>query len=194
MAKAIEGEILATGLVENIAAYIAACAFPPESFVLAEHFPRQVVADPQERQDLLRFARLADGIDLSLYTSGRVFHRDFELRWERDSRGTRAVYLGRARDLPALTMLDKWQEGLQQDQRSYYLFGAHLRAETLEHMGLPEGQGYYAEVRIPRLLRYPEKARRVRLVVCEYRVEQTHQLQLFRFQDLRPAEGEHESI
>ena len=69
--------------------------------------------------------------------------------------------------------------------------GELLDTTRLTSMGL-EGDGekepisYYAEVRIPRLLRYPApaKARRVRLVVCEYTDEDTGSVQLFRFQDL----------
>lgn len=191
-------EILATGVVQDITAFIHACRFPPAAFVLVEQLPQHVIAHPQERQDLLRFARLSDGIDAGLYTSGRVFHPDFELRWEPEAHKTRVVYLGQARDLPELSpgkKLDEWQAGLQPREKSYYLFGKYLNKKELERMGLPEGQGYYAEVRIPRLLQYPEKARRVQLVVREYLEKRTNQVQLFRFQDLKPAEeNKHESV
>ncbi len=53
-------------------------------------------------------------------------------------------------------------------------------------MGIPPepDKDYYAEVRIPRLLRYPElteKPRRVQLAVREYTDEKTGRVQLFRF-------------
>ena len=72
----------------------------------------------------------------------------------------------------------------------YYLFGEYLDAETLREMRKEPGEGYYAEVRIPRLLQYPAppKAQRVRLLVCEYIDEDMGQVKLFRFQDLKDAE------
>jgi len=191
-------EVLSTGLVRDIGAFVAACAFPPAAFVLVERFPQHVLAHLQERQGLLRFAHLSDGIDAGLYTSGRVFHPDFELRWEQEGHKTRVIYLGQARNLPGLTpgkKLDEWQAGLQPREKSYYLFGKYLNTKELERMGLQEGQGYYAEVRIPRLLQYPEAARRLQLVVREYLEQRTNQVQLFRFQNLRPAEeNKHESV
>ena len=190
-------EILATGVVQDITAFIAACGFPPEAFVLVERLPQHVLAHQQERQDLLRFAHLSDSIEPSLYTSGRVFHPDFELRWKQEAQRTRVVYLGQARDLPELSpgkKLDEWQAGLQPREKSYYLFGEYLNKKRLEQMGLPEGQGYYAEVRIPRLLQYPAKAQRVQLIVREYLEKRTSQVQLFRFQNLKPVEEEHESV
>lgn len=190
-------EIFSTGAVRNIGAFIAACAFPPEAFVLVERLPRQVITDPAERQDLLRFARLRDGLDLSIYTSGRVFAQNFELRWEQESPGTRIVYVGQAREFPELPpgkRLDEWQPGIQICERNYYLFGEYLDKNTLQQRNLPEEQEYYAEVRIPRLLPYPVRARRVQLVVREYVDTTTGRVQLFRFLDLKAGEGQHESV
>jgi len=181
-------EMLASGVVQDIAAFIAACGFPPESFVLVERFPQQVMADRPERQDLLRFARLGDGIDPGRYTSGRVFYPDFELRWEREMQRTRVVYLGQARELPEELLPGKTLEAWQPCEKNYDLFGTALSDTRLVQMGLPEGQGYYAEVRIPRLLQYPVQAQRVRLVVREYVDKKTDRVELFRFQDLKPAE------
>ncbi len=72
----------------------------------------------------------------------------------------------------------------------YYLFGTKLDARRRQELGLEEDRGYFAEVRVPRLLRYPVKtnALRVQLHVSEYVDEKTGQVQLFRFQDLREAE------
>ena len=203
-------EILCTGSVHDLATLVAAFNFPPEAYVLVERLPQQVVNDA-ERQNLLRFARLhdidrpRDRIDIASYTSGRIFYRDFELRWEKDSSGTNVVFLGTKevyrgaqRDIPELTPdEDTLKELVPQAPRYYYLFGQLLDADEREQMGIKaaEGEEYYAEVRIPRLLRYPDpepsapkKAQRVQLTVREYADNRTGRVELFRFQDLRPAE------
>jgi hypothetical protein len=184
-------EIFSTGAVPNIGAFITACAFPPEAFVLVERFPRQVITDPAERQDLLRFARLGDSFDPGTSISGRVFDQHFELRWEQEPQGTRVVYVGQARELPELPSgkpLDEWLPGIQTCERSYYLFGEYLDKNRLKQMGLPEERDYYAEVRIPRLLHYPLRARRVQLAVREYVDTATGRVHLFRFLKLKAGE------
>lgn len=192
-------EVLSTGEVPDIAAFVKASDFPSEAFVLVERFPSQAVTDPQERQNLLRFAFLADDIDLSLYTSGRVFHQDFELRWEQEAHRTRVVYLGKARNLPGLPpgkKLDIWETC----EKSYYLFGKRLASPESMRLQEEQNSSYYAEVRIPRLLQYPVQAQQVQLAVREYVEKATGRVQLFRFLKLEAAQGsqakedEHESI
>lgn len=189
-------EILCTGPVRDVAALIRAGDFPQDAYFLAERLPQQVIVDPQQRQDLLRFARLrdiSDDNDIARYTSGRVFDQDFELRWEKDADGSyKVVYLGNERSIPGLK---KDEEELKKLDRSkepkhYYLFGEYLNKEKLESMGIEPEEGYYAEVRIPRLLRYPapKGARRVQLTVYEYIDKETGRVSLFRFQGLQAAE------
>jgi hypothetical protein len=198
MTNQVEGahETLYAGSTNNLALLIEKCAFPQEAFFLAECFPRQVITDLQERQDLLRFAYLSDGIEPSRYTSGRIFCPDRELRWHQNqATGTvQAVYLGVDCVLPELTRRSDLAP-LKKNARSkqYYLFGEVLQVERLRQMGLAENQGYYAEVRIPRLLRYPDldkksSKRRLQLSVCEYIEEKTGEVTLFRFQNLAEAE------
>ena len=197
------GEILATGPVRDIAALIKACDFPQEAFILTETFPSYRVNDQRERQNLLRFARLEDGLakddfDVHNTTSGRVFLPDFELRWEKRDHEYWVIYLGTPRDVPGLATNEKLKallEKLKQHEASkhYYLFGEVLDAQRLSHMGLEGSTGYYAEVRIPRLLHYPplpNAPRRVRLVICEYVDSITGSVQLFRFQNLEPEPEE----
>ena len=203
-------EILCTGSVHDLVALVAAFNFPPEAYVLVERLPQQVVNDA-ERQNLLRFVRLRDigrprdRIDIASYTSGRIFNEDFELRWEQASGKTNVVFLGTKEvyreaqhDIPELTPDEETlKELVPQDPRQYYLFGQLLDADDRQNMGLKPagGEEYYAEVRIPRLLRYPdleqaepEKERRVRLVVREYSDKRTGRVKLFRFQGLELAE------
>jgi hypothetical protein len=189
-------EMRATGTTQDIAGFITQCQFPADAFLLVEQMPQHVVSD-DERQDLLCFALLGDNLDVTPYTSGRVFSRAFELRWERDAETTRVVYLGARRELPALQ--EPQQETFEPvGEKRYYLFGTRLDQDDLDTMGIePDGKDYpyYAEVRIPRLLRYPiaAQARRAQLVVGEYQRQDRKGERLFRFLDLIPAkeEGEH---
>lgn len=189
------GEVLYTGEVSDIAGFIQACAFPLEAFVLVERLPQHMIVGRQERQDLLRFARLSEINEIGLYTSGRVFSPDFELRWEQEMHKTRVVYMGQAREFPGRELTEQCREqlrGWEGRQKSYYLFGKRLDKRRLDQMALledQEGQGYYAEARIPRLLKYPQQAQRVRLVAREYYEKTTGRVQLFRFLCLKEAPG-----
>lgn len=152
-------------------------------------------------------------IDPALYTSGRIFCQKFELRWNYNqrTRETQVVYLGEEErtlpDLKPAKNLDSLRTELRALEKKaksghYYLFGTtldtSLNGERIQQMGLVEEQRdadwrYYAEVRIPRLLRYPKpdnagNKRRVRLVVCEYFERGTGSVRLFRFQKLEAAE------
>lgn len=202
-------EILYTGSVDDIAALVASFNFPQESYVLVESIPQHVVAR-EERQNLLRFARLSDlysqrnPLNLANFTSGRVFHKDFELRWEQVSGkiqvvflGTKAAYQDTLAAIPELKQDKEALQNLGSQTRHYYLFGLLLDADDRERMGITmeEGEQYYAEVRIPRLLRYPDlkpdspqKAQRVQLAAEEYIDKSTGQVKLFRFSDLKAAE------
>jgi hypothetical protein len=211
-------EMLYTGTVTDIAALVEACHFPPESYILVERQPRTVVGDG-ERQNLLRFDRLKDvlnksGFDIGSYTSGRVFHQDFELRWEQDAVAagkTSVVYIGVERELPDLKKRDLTVQPEDKDKEHpekmhhYYLFGELLSQDKQARMGLnqQEGYEYYAETRIPRLLRYPnpEQGRQpqyLKLTVREYLLidpEGEEQGRTYRFLKLVEAkEGKHESV
>ena len=197
-------EILYTGSVDDIAALVGTFKFSPKAYVLVESMPQHVV---KERQNLLRLTRLNaihSFAELTNFTSGRVFDRDFELRWERVSGktqvvflGTKAVYQDTLRAVPELKQDEAALQYLVSHPQHYYLFGLLLDADDRERMGIQavEGEEYYAEVRIPRLLRYPDlkpdssqKAQRVQLAVEEYTDKSTGQVKLFRFSGLRPQE------
>ena len=188
-------ETLYTGEVTNIVALIKSAGFPPEAFVLMERMPREVIGKGQAQLALLRFARLQNFKntidDVTSYTSGRVFHPDFELRWEQDAvtaGKSSVVYIGAERNLPGLTKSNRYtvqpeDEDVttrnQRPRQRYYLFGERLDEDKQGKMGItPEdGYEYYAETRVPRLLLYPKienkdgKAPdRLQLIVREYHV------------------------
>lgn len=217
----VTDEVLSTGTVKNIAALIAGANFPDDAFFLAEQVPLSLVEDRTARANLLRFACVRDlqldtekdKIDPALYTTGRIFAPDFELRWYQDTAAgqIRVVYLGAKRELPGLEFDPDSQDKLKkkldaltrkEKPKHYYLFGEPLSASRLTELGLEKeqsdlanGEGYYAELRIPRLLRYPiVTEKRVQLTVCEYIEEVTGRVELFRFWSLTEVGETHESV
>ena len=199
-------ETLYTGPMTDIARLVEACHFPQQSYVLVERQPKTIVGE-SERQNLLCFARLEDGIDIASYTSGRIFHKDFELRWEQDAATqgqTSVVYLGVERELPGLTK-SKWTVQPEDKEWHYYLFGERLDLDKQGKMGLEpqEGYEYYAETRVPRLLRYPRlegrEPQRLQITAREYLLidpqKGDEKGYAYRFLDLIPAkEGKHEPV
>jgi len=195
-------EMLRAGPVNDITELITACKFSPEALFLAEILPQHVIVSAKERQDLLRFAYFDAKIPFAKYTSGRIFHQDFELRWQKNGGKTQVVYLGAERDLPWLEpsyspsrdpSRSKPEINLNSfHRRHYYLFGERLRSGDLDRIGVSaeERDLAFAEVRIPRLLLYPapQNARRIRLAVREYLDEETGEVKLFRFESLKEAE------
>jgi hypothetical protein len=191
----MEDALYSSNSVESITTLITECQFPQDAYVLVEMLPQHVV-DKQERSSLLCFARLSDGVDLVRYTTGRVFNQQAELRWEKIDDGKyHAVYLGTKREISGLKKDEKDQQELDsleraKETKNYYLFGEYLNAEKLTKMGIHPKEGYYAEVRIPRLLHYPAPtgAQRVQLKVLEYLDRDTGEVKLFRFQGVKAAE------
>src|SRR5437660_11980975 len=154
--SALMDELLATGPVRDIAATIQACNFSEEAFILTENFPSYPVNDQRERQKLLRFARLKNGFDVNNTTSGRVFHKTFELRWEKREREYWAIYLGERREVPGLATSQELRDlldGLEQRKKPkrYYLFGEVLnpedpdkdKARSIKAMGIEATDEYY---------------------------------------------------
>lgn len=201
-------ERLRAGSVEDVSALIAGCQFPTGTLVLLESLP-QVLVDEPARQNLLYFdfasfdnTPFDKTVDLASYTSGRIFHEDFELRWEQNAGRMQVIYLAKKSgpEIPTLQPVDK--EVLDLDQveareRFYFLFGERLRPEQLERIGKPPARdGDFAVLRIPRLLRYPAppKAERVQLVVQELIHKDTGQLVLFRFKKLVSEEEKKEQL
>src|SRR5690348_10429651 len=104
--------------VENIATFIAACKFSQDAYVLVEMLPQHIV-DKEERQNLVRFSRLSDGVDLTLYTTGRVFDEQAEVRWEKIDEATyHVVYLGDEGNIQGLNEDNKNQHELDKLERA----------------------------------------------------------------------------
>lgn len=179
-------ELLLAGKVNDITPLLKRFRIPSDTLMLLESQP-QHITEAQTRQELLLFARFEPDTDFTRYTSGRVFHQHGELRWEKQQKSTQIVYTGVEQHKPEIDIRQTIQlEGCERITREYYLFGKRLKDQELELIGSPAQEGDFAEVRIPRLLRYPapQNAERVRLVVYEYIDDMTGANIAFRFVDL----------
>ncbi len=164
------------------------------TFMLLEIQPRFIITQEQ-RQGLLHFARFQPDFDFTPYTSGRIFHRHGEIRWERLHSLVQVVYTGSAGYRPAMQAVDDVPEELLSTDlgtitdRKYLLFGKRLDADQLQRIGAPTQAGDFAEVRIPRLLRYPPladntEAECIQIAVREYLHPATGANMAYRFYDL----------
>ena len=194
-------ETLYTVATRNLDAVIAICQFPSDAFFLAEKLPSRVVIGEEERKELLRFTRLnavLSNKDFSFahFTSGRIFQKQRELRWEHSLEKPgeiQVVYSGIMDELPLLEdAVHQDLDTCRKSGRCYYLFGERLRPEQLDEIGVPaeEREGAFATLRIPRILNYPplEGAEQVGLVMREYIDKATEHIIHFRFQDLEKVE------
>ena len=191
------GELLLAGFVKNVEFEALINTYNISSdtvpFILLENQPRRVIASG-ERQKLLHFARFDLCFDFTPYTSGRIFHQFGELRWERQQQRTQIVYTGKKEYKPELEQsIKKLLDEVEWQERYYILFGKRLDDKQLDRIGSVAKQGDFAEVRIPRLLRYPPtdlptKVERVQLVVCEYLNPDTGANIAYRFKGLVPYE------
>jgi len=180
----------------DLSALLRAWKVPPASageptVMLLERTPRYKV-ESSERAGLLRFEFFQPDLDISLYHSGRVFHEYGELRWEEGGSGElQVVYTGTSCYQPALpdSQMHEFDEALyKKGQDAYFLFGKRLAEE--DHRRIPAAQeGDFAEVRIPRLLRYPclpalEKAERLQIALYSYLEIATGITLAYRFRSL----------
>lgn len=196
-------EILCSGQVDalNLFQLLAACQVSQTSqdeLLLIEQLPTHFVS-AQERRDMLRFETYRAEIDVAAYTSGRLFQRSFELRWEQWDALFQVVYLGSERNRAALHDFNLKEdttfchlvedEKLEYREKKYYLFGEQME-ENKQREGAQTTYGKsFVEPRIPRPLYYPVQGspKYVQLVVREYIYKETGQVEYFRFQALEPA-------
>jgi hypothetical protein len=195
MEDIMEREGLYAGELEEEAllALIQGETFLRAGLFLGECLPQETVKQ-EKRRDLLyftRYDRYERDVPLTYYSTGRIFHRDFELRWEKRGQIWQVVYLGEAREFSQLHVVDDpfpWQT---RREKQYYLFGTPLQRGQIP--GLPDEENLFAEARIPRLLQYrpapagEEKKQRVCLVAYEY-LNTVGRVQAFRFAGLERAE------
>ena len=160
------------------------------TLMLLESQPTYII-EPEERQNLLLFMRFDRDFDFASHMSGRIFHRYGEMRWEKLASSVQVVFSGMQEYKPALqNAKEKTLDDHKKVCRTYFLFGKRLDDEQRNRIGPAAQAGDFAEVRIPRLLRYPlpasATAEYVRLAVYEYVAPTTGAIIAYRFHDLLP--------
>lgn len=191
-------KLCCAGRIDDLNVLLKGFRSPPGEPVLAllERQPTSYI-ESGERQALLHFAPCESTFDFTPYTSGRIFHAEGELRWERQADAIRVIYTGQVAYQPEFKVTDWFElDACSATDRSYYLFGKRLGADLLANIGQPAQAGDFAEARIPRLLRYPivTEKERVQLVVHEYSDRESGAGVAFRFKKLVEAEERHESV
>lgn len=185
-------EICLAGTMPSIAMLIQEYRIPDALpvLMLLEQQPQHIIM-PEQRQDLLYFAPFERTFAWDDYTSGRIFYQDGELRWEKQASAFQVVYTGQAQYSPELkNTASLVLDNCPVKTKHYYLFGKRLDDGQLKRIGAPAQAGDFAELRIPRLLRYPThpKSERVQIVVKEYSDPDTGVNRAFRFITLIGAE------
>lgn len=175
-----------TETIDDVVRLLAEIPFSDNTYFIGEQQPLSVVDRSNGRQEFLVFAKYTPELLDRRYASGRIFHRDFEVRWEKEGGKTRVVYVGNGEYCPSDLKFVEQVE--MQPSRKYYLFGELLRPASLPKIGLSEEEIVFAEVRIPRLLRYPvdRPYRRVCLTVREAIDPEHGKVTLYRFQGVEP--------
>jgi hypothetical protein len=195
-------ELIASALVTREELEELVQPFPVDAFFLGEHLPGRVVDDNRQmRRLLVRFARLSEvrqeeqtPFPWTVYTWGRVFCEEGELRWDGSEGELRVVYLGQERLLPArLREYCRPLMGLKRPSVNYYLLGESPRQVKAWEVGVSaeEEQYLFLTTRIPRLLFYPVNERRVegqryraKLTIRLYQDAETGATVYFRFAGL----------
>jgi hypothetical protein len=161
---------------------------PP--FLLVETMQQQQARPVLGNTTYVIFDRRADArYDVNLYSSGRVFAANGELRWRQDEGTFQIVYIGE--QAQAETLLHAFQPNaaqpreLQQSRETgVYLWGRKVAKERVRtELHYAETDNIFLELRIPQYLCYPapaEDRERVRLQIREYN-DQTGNLQFYRF-------------
>lgn len=188
MDTVVYGELLTRA---ELAQLLEKCTFLHQGTFLGEDFPLHLV-DPKECDALIRFIPFDPNLTYEMYaqyTSGRIFHTDFELRWLPEAEKVRVLYIGTEQTMPLLKSVEHPKLEKRAQQQRYYLFGDRLSSNQSERIGTPVGEEDFAEARIPRLLHYPIKGRKrnAQLVVQEYLDKATGQVVLYRFVAVKEA-------
>ena len=178
-------EHICWGTTENLFPIIRALACPPTSLMMLERVPSTFFSD-DEREKGICLREYDAGENFEDWEQGRIFHYDFELRWEKQDSAFWVVYIGEQKVLP---MLDKKPlSDCEIHDDSYYLWGEKATADTLELISQLETTNLFLELQIPRLLHYPVSSKnnksRVKLSVRHYLNSETGVLEFYHFRHL----------
>ena len=156
---------------------------PAEALMMLERVPNTFLPDSERESGIcLRKYNASENFDD--WERGRIFHKNFELRWEKQEEGFVVVYIGEPKALPLMTNPKLLSDFEVQDE-SYYLWGERVSADDLKTINQPETANVFLELQIPRLLHYPVSNRngksRVKLSARHYLNLKTGTLEFYRF-------------
>lgn len=160
-------EYLAFGFLPTLSEVVKVIPWSARAVMWLETALDHFLSD-DERENGLRFEVYMAGEPFEQWPHGRIFDEAAELKWEKEGNQFHVVYCGRFAP-PASLIPENNGVSILQDC-SYYLWGSRIKnAERLE-LGLKPEEAVFAELRIPRILRYPvsPQAERVKLQVREF--------------------------
>ncbi len=178
-------EQICWGKAESLLPIVKALNCPPESLMMLERVPSSFLSDDEREKGIC--LRVYDANEnFEAWEQGRIFHNDFELRWEKQDGAFSTVYIGAEKTLSMPNV--KPLSGFEIQDDSYYLWGEKMTADTLTLIAQPETANLFLELQIPRLLSYPVSNRnarfRVKLSVQHYLNLETGELEFYRFRHL----------
>lgn len=176
-------ELICWGTTENLLPIVKKLDCPSESLMMLECVPITFLSD-DERENGICLREYDASENFEAWEQGRIFHNDFELRWEKHDGGFVVVYIGEPKPLPMPHTKPLSDFDVQPD--SYYLWGEKMTADTLKLIGQPETASLFLELQIPRLLCYPvsdngNEKFRVKLSARHYLNSATGALEFYRF-------------
>ena len=173
------------GTTDRLLPIVQALECPEESLMMLERVPSTFWSD-DERQDGICLRKYDLNVNFEAWEQGRIFHNNFELRWEYQGGIFVIVYTGVEKKLPVSHI--KLLSEFEVRDESYYLWGERMTADVLKLLDQPVKINFFLELQIPRLLHYPVSNRneksRVKLSMRHYLNSETGALEFYRFRHL----------
>ena len=173
------------GTTENLLPIVQALDCTSESLMMLERVPTAFLSDDEQNSGICLRAYDANE-DLRMWERGRIFHNNFELRWEKQGDVFVIVYIGEPAELPVPHT--KSLSGFKTKDETHYLWGERMSSHNLKAIGQPNATNLFLELQIPRLLPYPISNRgrksRVKISARHYLNSETGDLEFYRFRHL----------
>ena len=178
-------EQICWGTTEKLSTIIQALDCSPELLMMLERVPTVFLPDAEQKSGIC-LQPYDTSENLEAWERGRIFHNNFELRWEKQDSVFVIVYIGELTELP-MPHTESLSEFETQDE-TYYLWGERMSADNLKAISQPETANLFLELQIPRLLPYPVSNRdgqsRVKISARHYLNAETGDLEFYRFRHL----------
>ena len=180
-------EHICWGTTEKLLPIVQSLDCPPESLMMLERAPSTFLSDEERKQGIC-LRQYDANENFEAWEQGRIFHENFEMRWEKQDGAFHVVYIGEPKCLPLSDSKFKPLADSETQDDSYYLWGEKMTTDTLNLINQPETANLFLELQIPRLLSYPASNRdekfRVKLSVRHYLNATTGALEFYRFRCL----------